>query len=115
MTSIIELYEYQIHQYDPTDFHSALKNNDKHLFKFGDIDDSPDSDTECKRITVEGSQNSNEEDTSRSSCDPIYNINGGKLVPKKMYDLDNIYGNYKLFLANNVDIDDLDESSVDKL
>jgi hypothetical protein len=113
MTSIIELYEYQIHQYDPINFHSVPRNKEKHFFKFNDIDDSPD--TECKRITVEGSQINSEEDTSRSSCDPIYNINGGALKPKNMYDLDNIYGNYKLFLANNIDIDELDESSVDKL
>lgn len=112
MTSIIELYEYQIHHYDPTNFHSKFSDY-KHLFKFGDIDDSPD--TDCRRITIEGSQNSVEKDTSRSSCDPIYNINGGKLKPKELYDLDNIYGNYKLFLANNNDIQNLDESSVDKL
>ena len=113
MTSIVELYEYQIHQYDPSNFHSKFS-QDKHLFKFGDIDDSPD--TDCKRITIEGSQTSSSNDTSRSSCDPIYNIHGGKkITPKELYDLDNIYGNYKLFLANNINIETLDESSVDKL
>ncbi len=109
---IIELYEYQIHKYKPTDIHTIKKSKNKNLYKFNDIDDSPDS--ECKRISIDGSQDNIENDTNKSSCDPIYSV-GGSINPYSLYNIDNIYGNYKLFLANNTDTEELDDKSIDIL
>ena len=109
---IIELYEYQIHGYEPEDRHN-INSNQNSYFKFGDIDDS--SESSCERISIDGSQADKSDDTNKSSCDPIYNLTGG-LDKKSIYDIDNIYGNYKLFLAKNTDINDnLDDASVKNL
>jgi len=116
---IIELYEYQIHKYEPTD---RMKSQDtkNQVFKFSDIDDSPLDN--CKRITVDGYQQNLEEDTTRSTCDPIFNVGGkiggkigGKLEVKSYYDIDNLYGNYKLFLAKDVNTEKLDDDSIKKV
>lgn len=104
---IIELYEYQIHKYEPIDIHLDSPKY-KELYKFNDIDDSPD--TECKRITIDGFQNNTENDTNKTTCDPIYNI-GGMLKHKLIYDINNIYGNYKLFLAKDTNSEHLDDES----
>ena len=110
---IIELYEYQIHGYEPEDRHN-INSNQNSYFKFGDIDDS--SESSCERISIDGSQMDKSDDTNKSSCDPISNLNGGLLDKKSIYDIDNIYGNYKLFLAKNTDINDnLDDASVKNL
>ena len=113
---IVELYEYQIHKYDPINMHvpSPYDGAPKQLFKFNNIDDTPKD--ECKRISVEGipiPQNT-DIDTNKSSCDPIFNI-GGKLESHDIYDIDNIYGNYKLFLANDINTEQLDPRSIDKI
>jgi hypothetical protein len=108
---IIELYEYQIHDYEPKDRHN-IHHIQNSYFKFGDLKDSSES---CERLSIEGSLD-NSDDTNKSSCDPISNLNGGVLDKKSIYDIDNIYGNYKLFLAKNTDINDnLDDISVKKL
>lgn len=108
---IVELYEYQIHKYEPTNRYISQDTKNQ-VFKFGDIDDSPAD--ECKRVTVDGYQKNEEEDTNRSSCDPIFNV-GGKLEVTTYYDIDNIYGNYKLFLAKDTDTNELDLESKKKL
>ena len=102
---VIELYEYQINGYEPLDRISNPTATDK-VFKFSDIDDSPE--TSCKRISIDGNQKSVDDDTSRSSCDPIFSV-GGNL--KAHYDIDNLYGNYKLFLAKDTETMELDEES----
>jgi len=113
ITPIIELYEYQIHKYEPTDIHNKSPKYNE-LYKFNDIDDSPD--TECKRITIEGSQTNTDNDTNKSTCDPIYNVKGmnvgGMINYKSIYDINNIYGNYKLFLAKDTDTFQLDDNSI---
>jgi hypothetical protein len=109
---IIELYEYQIHGYQPEDRHTDSYVSTAY-FKFGDINDS--SESSCERISIEGSQADKSDDTNKSSCDPIYNLTGG-LDKKSIYDIDNIYGNYKLFLAKNTDINDkLNDESIKNL
>jgi hypothetical protein len=100
---IVELYEYQIHKYSK---------DLTQIFKFGDIDDSPVD--ECKRITIDGAQTNQDDDINRSSCDPIFNV-GGKLTVKTYYDIDNIYGNYKLFLAKDTNTNELDDESKKKI
>jgi hypothetical protein len=105
---IIELYEYQIHKYEPQDIHLGSPKY-KELYKFNDIDDSPD--TECKRISVDGLQHNTDNDTNKTTCDPIYNI-GGMLKHKLIYDINNIYGNYKLFLAKDTHTEQLDDESI---
>jgi hypothetical protein len=104
---VIELYEYQINGYEPLDRISIPTATDK-VFKFSDIDDSPE--TSCKRISIDGNQKSVDDDTSRSSCDPIFSV-GGNLDIKSNYDIDNLYGNYKLFLAKDTETMELDEES----
>lgn len=123
---VIELYEYQIHKYYPEDRFSKvdpqmddktreeerIKNllKQKAVFKFGDIDDSPID--ECKRIAIDGMQSNTDSDTNRSTCDPIYSsLTGGKAY----YDIDNLYGNYKLFLAKDINVNELDTDSKKKL
>jgi len=101
---IIELYEYQIHNYEPINrYYSTSPNNI--MYKFGEIDDSPE--TECKRISIEDKED-NTQDTTRSSCDPITNKiqEGGTkcLINFSPYDIDNIYDNYQKFIAKNTDI-----------
>jgi len=101
---IIELYEYQIHNYEPINRYESP--DPAHLmYKFGEIDDSPE--TECKRISIEDKVD-DEQDTTRSSCDPITNKiqEGGTkcLINFSPYDIDNIYDNYQKFIAKNKDI-----------
>lgn len=101
---IIELYEYQIHNYEPIDRYNSISPANI-MYKFGEIDDSPE--TECKRISIENGIDSTE-DTTRSSCDPITNKiqDGGSqcLINFSPYDIDNIYDNYQKFIAKNEDI-----------
>ena len=113
---VCELYEYEIHKYN---------NNDINM-KFGDIDDS--SESECGRVSIEGSEQSPENDKQKSSCDPIKSIqNGGNevigncLLSYSSYDIDNIYNNYKTFFAkmNLSDLiemnGNLDEENIKKI
>ena len=60
---IIELYEYQIHGYEPEDRHN-INSNQNSYFKFGDIDDS--SESSCERISIDGSQADKSDDTNKS-------------------------------------------------
>lgn len=115
----IELYEYQIHNYEPTNRHKDYIKPESYN-KFNDIDDSPL--TECGRISIEGTID-NEPDSNRSTCDPIKSINGGGtcLIKYSPYDIDNLYYNYKTFLTK-IGIDDfidlygnLDDDSVNKI
>jgi hypothetical protein len=122
---VCELYEYEIHKYD-----NNVHNNTN--MKFGDIDDS--NENECGRVSIEGSEQSSENDKQKSSCDPIKSIqsiqsiqNGGNkiigncLLSYSSYDIDNIYNNYKTFFAKMdlLDLiemnDDLDEENIKKI
>lgn len=101
---IIELYEYQIHNYEPINRYGSQYPAEI-MYKFGEIDDSPE--TECSRISIENGIDSTD-DTTRSSCDPITNkiLEGGTqcLINFSPYDIDNIYDNYQKFIAKNKDI-----------
>jgi hypothetical protein len=106
---VIELYEYQIHKYQPIDRFNRDPTDTPKVFKFSDIDDSPVDD--CKRVAIDGMQTDTDSDTNRSSCDPIYTQSGGKAY----YNIDNLYGNYKLFLAKDTEVNELDDESKKKV
>jgi hypothetical protein len=107
---VIELYEYQINGYEPLDRIRNPIETDK-VFKFSNIDDSPDG--ECKRVAIDGYQTNVDDDTTKSSCDPIFSVGGFNI--KANYDIDNLYGNYKLFIAKDLNVMELDESSKIKI
>lgn len=119
---IMELYEYQIHKYEPNDRFNDFEKNIFTSFKFGDFVDSDES--SCQRIGIEGAI-TDESDTQRSTCDPITNsehsggykhfINNTNTNPFPIYDIENLYNNYKEFLAKNKVSDILTNKSFEKL
>ena len=100
---IIELYEYEIHGHP---------NSLIDMVKYDNLDDSPTDDithtlSECKRVSIQNSESDLVDDLKLSSCDPIQSITGGANLTKyKFYDLDNLYGNYKFFIAKNTEINE---------
>ena len=110
---IIELYEYEIHGHP---------NSLIDMVKYDNLDDSPTDDithtlSECKRVSIQNSESDLVDDLKLSSCDPIQSITGGANLTKyKFYDLDNLYGNYKFFIAKNTEInEELSEKSKQSL
>ncbi len=100
---IIEFYEYHINSFNKT--------QEKYLdryYKFGDFRDSAVE--ECGVVGIEG--NLNNFTHSISSCDPISTntLSGGK-VKINLYDIDNLYDNYKKFLVKYSAQDILDDKS----
>ena len=105
---IIELYEYEIHGHP----------NDNTMVKYGNLDDSPVDEktltlSDCKRVSIENSETSPIPDLKLSSCDPIQSIAGGGSLKKyRFYDIENLYPNYKNFIAKNTNIsEELNERS----
>ncbi len=129
---IMEFYEYQIHKYKPIDRFNDFEKDNNTLFKFGNIIDSDES--SCQRIGIEGAI-TDEPDTHRSTCDPITNEpisehSGGYNYfisekkknqisifdtknPFPMYEIENLYNNYKEFLAKYEVHDNLTKKSID--
>jgi hypothetical protein len=118
---IMEFYEYQIHKYEPLNRFVNFEKEDI-VYKFGDIVDSDEN--SCQRIGIEGAF-TDEPDTHRSTCDPITNSehSGGykhftdnkKENPFPIYDIENLYNNYKEFLAKNKVSDMLTSKSIDTI
>ena len=109
---IIEFYEYQIHEYEPSNRFIQYYKDPFISFKFGNIVDSISDEDEnsCQRIAIEGVIK-DDPDTQRSTCDPITNQNehsGGykhfssnNQNPFPIYDIENLYNNYKEFLIGS--------------
>ena len=112
LNPIIEFYEYQIHNYKPIDRFNNFEKDKNTVFKFGNIKDTDIND--CSRIAIEGSYNELNNDTQRTTCDPISSdedkldedklnednlsensLSGGKLNHYSTYDIENLYPNYK--------------------
>jgi hypothetical protein len=120
---IMEFYEYQIHEYKPINRFDDFEKDIFTSFKFGDFVDS-DKDS-CQRIGIEGAI-TDKPDTYRSTCDPITNSehsggykhftrNSKKENPFPIYDIENLYNNYKEFLAKNQVLDVLTSKSIDNI
>jgi hypothetical protein len=100
---VIEFYEYHINSFNKT----QERYQDRY-YKFGDFRDSAVE--ECGVVGIEG--NLNNFTHSISSCDPISTntLSGGK-VKINLYDIDNLYDNYKKFLVKYSAQDILDDKS----
>ncbi len=120
---IIEFYEYQIHKYKPINRFSDFEKDNTTLFKFGNLTDSDDN--KCRRVGIEGAITL-EMDTQRTTCDPLTTLSGGEkkykvfttnenLNPFPIYDIENLYNNYKEFFAKYEVTDTLTINSVNKI
>lgn len=115
----MEFYEYQIHKYKPLDRFNNFTKEKNNVYKFGDLDDSPESPDECNRVGIEGSYLDVTDDTQRTSCDPLTSLSGGDqnkiLKLYSTYDIENLYNNYKEFFAKYEVQDVLNERSIRKI
>jgi hypothetical protein len=120
---IIEFYEYQIHKYKPINRFYDFEKDNTTLFKFGNLTDSDDN--KCRRVGIEGAITM-EMDTQRTTCDPLTTLSGGEkkykvfttnenLNPFPIYDIENLYNNYKEFFAKYEVTDTLTINSVNKI
>lgn len=105
---IIELYEYQINNYNNT-------RGEDYVYKFGEFTDA--SDNSCGRISVDMDINNNNinniVDTNLSSCDPLQTLFGGDKY--STYYLDNLYSNYQNFMSKDVIDNVINNNSFDDL
>ena len=115
----MEFYEYQIHKYKPLDRFNNFTKEKNNVYKFGDLDDSPESPDECNRVGIEGSYLDVTDDTQRTSCDPLTSLSGGDqnkiLKLYSTYDIENLYNNYKEFFAKYEVQDVLNQRSIRKI
>jgi hypothetical protein len=107
----MEFYEYQIHKYKPIDRFNNFIREKNNVYKFGELDDSPD--IECNRVGIEGSYLNKDNDTQRTTCDPLTSLSGGNthtdidhnnkfslLSPYSTYDIENFNLLRKIFFSS---------------
>ncbi len=103
---LVEFYEYFIHDLNSKSTEQNI------VYKFGDFTDSDFE--KCGKVGIDGSLK--ERETNLSSCDPLESLSGGTYDRElSLYDIDNLYDNYKNFFVKYSTEEILNKSSIDNI